>query len=334
MGSLVSKVGIIANPIAGEDIRRLVAYGIAYNNMQKAELVREVILGADSVGVDEILIMPDYFGIGYFALDRIYRELNVTPSFLDMPARNLPEDSTRAARMMNELDVGCIVIIGGDGTNRVVAKGCGDTPMLPIAAGTNNVFPYMMEGTVVGIIAGNIAKNFRHDKDFLDRLKKLKVIKNGVFIDIALIDAVVCDELFAGSRALWEMRKVKQVVSTVGCPNRIGMSSIGAFVRPVEKTDKKHGIYVKIGDGNMKVKAAIAPGIVEDVNIEEFRVLSINDKVRVEFAPSMIALDGEREVYVTKADDVEIQLSDDGPWMVDVTKALDKIVESGFMTSG
>ena len=42
---------------------------------------------------------------------------------------------------MKELNVSCIVTLGGDGTNRVVAKGCGSVPILPISTGTNNVFP-------------------------------------------------------------------------------------------------------------------------------------------------------------------------------------------------
>jgi len=322
---LVSKVGIIANPIAGEDIRRLVAYGIAYTNMQKAEVVREAILGIDSVGIDEILIMPDHFGIGYFALDRIYKKLNANVSFLDMPIRNLPEDSTEAAKIMDKLNVGCITVVGGDGTNRVVAKGCGNTPILPIAAGTNNVLPYMMEGTIAGIVAGSIAKNPHHE--CLIKLKRLEIVKNGVSTDIALIDAVVCTELFTGSKALWNMERIKQIVATMGCPTRIGMSSIGAFTCPVEKTDDKHGIYIKIGEGKIKTKAPIAPGIVEEINVEELKILNIEDRVRVEFVPSMIALDGEREVYVDKSDDIEIGLSTDGPWLVDVAKTLDKIVE-------
>lgn len=325
--TLASKVGIIANPIAGEDIRRLVAYGIAYTNMQKAEVVREIILGIDSMDVDEILIMPEYFGIGYFALDRIYKKLNPEISFLDMPVRNLPEDSTDAAKIMNELNVGCIVVVGGDGTNRAVAKGCGRVPILPIAAGTNNVLPYIMEGTISGVVAGYIAKN-PHKSELLIKLKRLEVIKNGVSADIALIDAVVCSELFIGSRALWDIEKIKQIVATVGSPTRIGMSSIGAFIRPIERTDTKHGIYIKIGEGKIRVKAPIAPGIVEEVSVKEFKVLDVGDKVRVEFTPSMVALDGERELYVGKTDDVEIKLSNDGPCLVDVAKTLKKIVRN------
>ena len=55
------------------------------------------------------------------------------------------------------MGVGCLITLGGDGTNRVVAKACGDIPLVPISCGTNNVFPYMVEGTVAGLAAGLVA---------------------------------------------------------------------------------------------------------------------------------------------------------------------------------
>ena len=64
----MSKVGIIANPASGKDIRRLVAYASLMGNNEKTELVRRIILGIDSTGVNEILIMPDYCGLGSRAL--------------------------------------------------------------------------------------------------------------------------------------------------------------------------------------------------------------------------------------------------------------------------
>jgi len=58
-------VGIIANPASGKDIRRLVAYGSVFDNNEKVNVVRRVILGLDSMGVKEIvsvrhLRMPCY----------------------------------------------------------------------------------------------------------------------------------------------------------------------------------------------------------------------------------------------------------------------------------
>ena len=94
-------VGIIANPASGKDIRRLVAYGSVFDNNEKVNIVRRVILGLDSMGVKEIVFMPDYFGIGVRAMGDL--DVSLTASFLDMQTENTQEDSARAAEMMRDL---------------------------------------------------------------------------------------------------------------------------------------------------------------------------------------------------------------------------------------
>ena len=41
----VGSVGIIANPAAGKDIRRLVAHASTFDNLEKVSIVRRVLLG-------------------------------------------------------------------------------------------------------------------------------------------------------------------------------------------------------------------------------------------------------------------------------------------------
>ena len=139
----MATVGIIANPASGKDIRRLVAHGSVFNNLEKVNIVRRVLLGLQATGVEQIIFMPDYFGIGARAIDGL--KLVLKTSILKMDLRGTQEDSTEAADRFREMQVGCIITLGGDGTNRAVAKGCGKIPILPISTGTNNVFPYMIE---------------------------------------------------------------------------------------------------------------------------------------------------------------------------------------------
>ncbi len=54
-------VGIIPNPDSGKDIRRSVAYGSVFDNNEKVNIVKRVILGLDSMGVEETAFMPDFF---------------------------------------------------------------------------------------------------------------------------------------------------------------------------------------------------------------------------------------------------------------------------------
>ena len=44
-------VGIIANPAAGKDIRRLVAEGRFVPNNEKRNIVRRILAGLDAVGI-------------------------------------------------------------------------------------------------------------------------------------------------------------------------------------------------------------------------------------------------------------------------------------------
>ena len=117
----MSKVGIIANPASGKDIRRLVAYGSVFDNQEKVNIVRRALLGLEAAGVEEIFYMSDYYNIVPRALDSIHLRMDIEP--LDMPCEGNQNDSTRAAKLLEEKGAKCIVILGGDGTNRTVAKG-------------------------------------------------------------------------------------------------------------------------------------------------------------------------------------------------------------------
>ena len=49
-------VGLIANPASGKDIRRLVAHASVFDNEEKRNIVRRVILGAAAAGADRFLL--------------------------------------------------------------------------------------------------------------------------------------------------------------------------------------------------------------------------------------------------------------------------------------
>src|SRR5579875_195794 len=110
--------GIIANPASGRDIRRLVAHGTVFDNNEKTAIVRRVLLGLAAIGIKQVAYMPEHdFGIVPRALDGWQGPpMNVEP--LAMPVLGTSADSTRAAQLLAELGAGCIITLGGDGTNR------------------------------------------------------------------------------------------------------------------------------------------------------------------------------------------------------------------------
>ena len=330
----MSRVGIIANPASGKDIRRLVSHATVISNYEKMGIVKRVILGLNSTGVEEILIMPDYYGFGIRAMEALnHHPLSSKITILDLEIEGTQEDSIQAAQIMNESKVDCIITLGGDGTNRVVSKTCGEVPLIPISTGTNNVFPAMTEGTTAGMAAGILARKVVDERKVITTMKKLKLLNEGKELDLALIDAVMVTESFIGARALWDLKSVKQIFLTRAELGSIGFSSIGAVLRPV-KTQDRYGLMIKLGSGGEKVQAPIAPGLIEEVEVKSYRLLEPGEKVLLTPSASIIALDGEREIEVNASDHFELSLSMDGPKVADITEILREAKKKGFFRVG
>lgn len=315
----MTHAGIIANPASGKDIRRIVAYGSVFDNHEKVQIVRRILLGLEAMGVARVSYMPDYYGIIERALDglSVNFKMDRLEFYLNMDQR----DSTEAARLMAEQNAGCIVTLGGDGTNRVVAKGAGSVPIMPVSTGTNNVFPFMIEATVAGMAAGLVATGKIAAMEAAVRHACLEVVLDDETVDIALVDAVVCDDYFLGSRAIWKTATIKQVFLNRAGPDNIGFSSIGGFFRTVAPEDPE-GLRLDLGAGGTIVTAPLAPGIITPVSIKAQSKMVCGEMYAIQHRPCVIALDGEREVEVKKDQQAFIRVSATGPMVVDASKTM------------
>jgi predicted polyphosphate/ATP-dependent NAD kinase len=322
----MSTVGIVANPASGKDIRRLVARSSVFDNNEKVNILHRVLLGLDALGVEHVIFMPDYYGLGEHALKHIKVSSDV--SFLDMEVRADERDSAEAGRRFCEMEAECIITLGGDGTNRAVAKGCGRVPLVPISTGTNNVVPCMVEGTIAGLAAGLIAS---HDVE-IDRVshdsKRLEIYQAGELIDIALVDVVVTSDLFIGSRALWDPAKIREIVLARAEPGSIGMSAIGSQIQPIGLEEEK-GMHLLIGPDGTNVLAPVAPGLVTQICIHEYQVLGIGDEVTLEALPSTVALDGERTLKGFPEHPMTVRLTNNGPRVVDIDACMKEGIQTG-----
>jgi len=315
----LTTAGIIANPASGKDIRRLVAYGSVFDNQEKVRIVRRVLLGLEAIGLDRIFYMPDYFGIVARALSRI--DLNIPAEPLDLTLTGTQEDSVQAAKMMADKGVGCIVTLGGDGTNRAVVKGNGSVPILPISTGTNNVFPAMVEGTVAGLAAGLIAGDQVPLAESTFAHTQLEVVVDGEPVDLALVDAVVYDGVFKGSRAVWELEKVHTAFLNRAQPENIGLSSLGGQLHPLQAYEPL-GLCLELGKAGRSVVAPVAPGVIREVHIRRQRLMKVGEEINIQLKPSVLALDGEREVEIRKDQSAAIRLAGKGPVVVDVPRTM------------
>ena len=333
-------VGIIANPAASKDIRRLVAQGRVVPDWEKVNIVRRALLGLQSVGVDRVLAMPDSSHLVQRAADDPH--LSVEVDLLRMTALFNEGDTVRAAAAMAAQGVNCVITLGGDGTNRAVAKGSRDMAMVAISTGTNNVFPVMVEGTTAGMAAGLVASGTVPMEDATVRSKTIAVIVDGEDRDIALVDVALSKERFVATRAIWDMNTIYEVFLTRAEPSSIGLSSIGARLEAVSLTDGG-GLHYRIADGGIaedgespelddsliQVRAPIAPGSVPVVGIESWQRLADGERVTVERRHSTVALDGERSFSVNPDNLLEIEVRRDGPAVVSVDAALRHAAAAG-----
>lgn len=323
----MSLVGIVANPASGKDIRRLVAHGSVFDNNEKSNIIQRILLALDALGVERVSLMPDYYGLGEQALDGLHLSA-LQAEILDMPIDGVEADSTEAGRRLAEMGAGSIIVLGGDGTNRVVAKGCGSTPVISISTGTNNVFSTMIEGTVAGLAAGLLARGQVEPAHVSYAAKRMDVFINGEWVDMALVDVVASSDLWIGSRAIWDPHQIQELVLAQAMPGSIGMSSIGACVQPVTPQEA-HGLYIAIGAGEKQVLAPVAPGLVTQIDIREHRVLPIGAEIQLNPDVKTIALDGERSIEIYPGQTAVVRLSNHGPRVVNVSRCLAEATRLG-----
>lgn len=322
----MATVGVIANPASGKDIRRLVAHSSVFDNNEKVNILRRVLIGLDAVGVQHACFMPDSFGLGERAAESLALKMKVT--LLPMTVHADERDSAEAADRLRAMGVGCLVTLGGDGTNRAAAKTCGPLPLLPISTGTNNVVPSMMEGTVAGLAAGLVATGQVEVASVSQVSKRLEVSIDGQFTDIALVDVAISTDLFVATRALWEPARIREIVLSRAEPGSIGLSAIGSALQPVGMGDD-HGLHLRLGPGSLRILAPMAPGLVVPISLREAYVIHVGDEVALEPGVGTLALDGERCLGVFADQYIAVRLTREGPRIVDARACLAEATRRG-----
>ncbi|MDA1128435.1 MAG: NAD(+)/NADH kinase [Chloroflexi bacterium] len=326
-------VGIIANPAASKDIRRLVAQGRVVPDWEKVNTVRRVMLGLQSVGVERVLAMPDSSNLVWRAADN--PTVSIVPEFVEMPSFHSEGDTVRAAEYMGKQGVDCLVTLGGDGTNRAAVAGCRTIPMVAISTGTNNVFPTMVEGTLAGLAAGLVAHGKLDLSEIAVPSKTMNVYVDGELRDFALIDVALSKERFVATRAIWDIDTIFEVFLTRAEPASIGLSSIGARMQSVSIVDEG-GLQYSIAESGSKasgittVIAPLAPGVVPSIPISSWQRMAEGERLAIERRDCTVALDGERAFSVNHSQLLEMEVRRDGPPVIDVSLALKVAVSQGL----
>ena len=342
-------VGVVANPLSGRDIRRLVTQASVFPTAEKANMIQRMLTAFGAVGVHHVLLSTDLGGISaavFRALERQRAQgrpgVQGQPGhdgrwpeveFLDgQPIRQTAQDTVDAVRRMVTAGARVIVCLGGDGTARVAASVAGDVPMLALSTGTNNVFPAVREATVAGLAAGLVATGAVPAERATTRAKLLEV-RAGDRTETALVDIAVSTERHVGARAVWDPATVMQLFCAFAEPDAIGLSSVLGQLAPVARHEP-HGVTARLSaDAARQVLAPIAPGLVVPVGVSEIGPMHPGSAHPVDARAGVIAVDGERELTFGPGDQPAVRLRADGPLCVDVPAVLAASARLGLLTS-
>ena len=322
-------VGIIPNPMSGRDIRRVVAQASVFPNTEKASMVLRIIRAVGALGVQRVLLSTDTFGIAAGVL-RELRRLDARVRLPEIEYLTLPQststaaDTTGYARMITARCAAAVVLLGGDGTMWAAAPGLGDTPMLALSTGTNNVFPIMMEATIAGMAVGLIATGRVAPPTQPAKVLHVELVRaDGTRRhDIALVDVCVSTVGEIGSRAVWKTDTLRELYCTFAEPDAIGLSSIPGRILPTGRF-APNGVAVQFGPETARtVLAPIAPGLLEPVGLQHCEALAPGVTRYVRLTSGTVALDGERELEFGPGDRISVTLKTDGPRVIDVPATL------------
>jgi predicted polyphosphate/ATP-dependent NAD kinase len=331
-------VGIIANPVSGRDIRRLVAQGAVFTAAEKCSMIARLISALEVTGVHTILMIPDRGGIA----ERVRRVLATREGrsarvvFLDMPIEDGPADTVRGTAQMVAAGAQAIVVLGGDGTQRLVAGACGEVPMVPLSTGTNNAFPESREATIAGLATGLVASGKVPAVEATVRNKILRLVIENVATDLAVVDVSVAGNRWVGSRALWRPELLDQIFVTFAEPDAIGLSSVAGLIRPVSRRAAQ-GVRIDLAPpdrAQITMQCPIAPGLILPVGIDRVQEIYAGEVHHLRLEQGTIALDGEREFEYRTGQHAAVKLDLQGPYTIDIDKVMQRAAEERLLAIG
>jgi len=286
------------------------------------------VIGAVEAGADEFWFLPEPHHLGARATETLH--LDARYHHVELDCRYDEGDTVRTAAALRDLGCGAVVVLGGDGTNRAVALGWRDAPVVAISTGTNNVFPTHVEATLAGAAAGFVASGRLPLEAVSRSAKVVEVEVEGEADDLALVDAVLVDERFVGSRALFDPPALRLAVLSRAEPASVGVSSIGGLLDPCG-ADQEAGVLVQLAppaEAPTRLRAPLAPGWYAEVGVLSHGRLALGQAIQVT-GPGLLAFDGERQRRLAPGQRARLRVERRGPRVIDVDRALRRASEAG-----
>lgn len=293
-------VGLIANPIASKDIRRLVGLARVVDVEEKANLIARLLVGMTAGPEVRVVALDDSAALVRRAV-RLTRGTLPAVEFLPLASQGVEGDTRQAAAMMRTRGAQVLVTVGGDGTIRAAVEGWPDARLVPLAAGTNNAVAIAHEPTMVGY-ATALAAAGSVPQDAYRQLTTLVVHTGDAAPSTAVVDAVGVGTPWTGARALWEPEDLVEAVVANARPEAVGIASIAAAFGPIPS---RHARYIRFGAGE-RVRAIFGPGLVGDILVAEHRTVPEGARLPLDAATRVVALDGERRLVRSDEASVDV----------------------------
>jgi hypothetical protein len=318
---VVSTVGIIVNPHAGKDIRRLTSAASHTSDVAKVGILRRVAAGAIEQGAEHLLMSADT----HHLCERAGEGLGGSVELVDTQLTGSRLDTVHCAAAMWKRGVDLVVVLGGDGTCRDVATGWPEVPLIAVSTGTNNVFPSNIDGTSAGVAAALVATGAVTLSEVCRPSKRIELAiddptRSTIAHEIALVEAALIGTTFVGARAVGDPASIRWVVACVASPASTGLASIAGRVHPV---DRHHagGVLVRVGSGGRQVRVPLAPGTFATLDVQSVEPLRLSQPVLLP-GEGVLALDGERTTPLPAGSQLTVSISASGPRLIDVDRTL------------
>ncbi len=282
-------VGLIANPAASKDIRRLVGLARVVDVEEKANLIARFLVGLTVGRAVRVAALDDTGGLVKRAV-ALAGERAPEVTFLDVTAEGTESDTRRAAAALGALGAAALATVGGDGTVRAAVEGWPEALLVPISAGTNNAVAIPDEPTIVGVATAIAVTGTAPAAT--QAMTALRVTDDGVQSGVALVDAVGVRTPWVGAGALWEPPLFVEAVIANARPTSVGIASIAAALGPIPAGRAR---YVRFGPGT-DVRVPLGPGLVADLSIADYHDFEEGREVPLDPASRVVALDGERRL--------------------------------------
>jgi predicted polyphosphate/ATP-dependent NAD kinase len=323
----VATVGIIVNPHAGKDIRRLISAAGQTSDAAKISILRRVAAGAIEQGVHRLLMSSD----SHHLAERAAEGLGGPIEFIESPLTGSHLDTVAAASAMWKQGADTVVALGGDGTCRDVATGWPEVPLIAISTGTNNVFPSNVDGTTAGVAAALVANGAVDLEAVCRPAKRITIeiddpihlndpVRSAIVYESALVEAALINTAFVGARAVNDPSSIRWVVACIANPASTGLASIAGRVHPVGR-DEAGGVVILLGAGHRQVRVPLAPGTFSTLSIESVQPIALSTPVSLR-GGGVLAFDGERTVPVSAEARITVSIGRAGPRMIDVDETL------------